>query len=179
MIECENGASDHGGDRGMRPEIAGLSRTRSAGAQDDAVSQVIKVFAITRSDSSDPLRDLINKNSDRVIHTTAAVDDTESVQRAAIDVEAILGTQGLDVLVKNAGTSSFSPGGTKSVPPEQLAHVFDVNVIGPQRMIAAFLPLLEMGKQKKVINVYVLNLEAAPRLEDSISSQLIVAGFDF
>lgn len=117
------------------------------------VSQVSKVFAVTRSDSSGPLRDLINKNSDRVIHIIAAVDDTESVQRAARDVEANLGAQGLDVLVNNAGTSSISPGGTKSVPPEQLAHIFDVNVIGPQRMIAAFLPLLEMGKQKKVINV--------------------------
>lgn len=120
------------------------------------VSQVGKVFAVTRSDSSAPLRDLVEKSPDRAVHITASVDDTESVQRAARDVKAKLGTQGLDVLVNNAGQQAFAPGGTKTAPPEQLAHLFDVNVIGPHRMIAAFLPLLETGNQKKVINVYVL-----------------------
>ncbi len=42
------------------------------------------------------------------------------------------------------------------MPPELLADVFNVNVIGAQRMIAAFLPLLEKGEQKKVVNMYVL-----------------------
>ncbi|KAL8718595.1 MAG: hypothetical protein Q9225_004280 [Loekoesia sp. 1 TL-2023] len=117
------------------------------------ISQVGKVFAVSRSDSSASLRDLINENPDRAIHVFASVDNTESVQKAARDVKAKLGTQGLDVLVNNAGIQAYCPGGTKTVPPEQLAQLFDVNVIGPQRMIAAFLPLLEAGKQKKVINV--------------------------
>ena len=121
------------------------------------VSQVGKVFAVTRSGSSASLRDLANRNPDRVVHVIASVDDTESVKRAAREVKAKLGAQGLDVLVNNAGIQAFSPGGTKTAPPEQLAHQFDVNVIGPQRMIAAFLPLLETGNQKKVINVYVLS----------------------
>lgn len=120
------------------------------------VSQVGKLFAVTRSDPSAPLRDLINKSPDRAVHILASVDDTESVQRAARDVKAKLGAQGLDVLVNNAGIQGFSPGGTKTAPPEQMAQMFDVNVIGPQRMIAAFLPLLEAGNQKKVIEVYVL-----------------------
>ncbi|KAL8899288.1 MAG: hypothetical protein Q9192_001649 [Flavoplaca navasiana] len=117
------------------------------------VSQVGKVFAISRSDSSARLRDLINKSPDRAVQIFASVDDTESVQKAAKDVESKLGAQGLDVLINNAGVQAFCPGGTKTVPPEQLAHIFNVNVVGPQRVTAAFLPLLEAGNQKKVINV--------------------------
>ena len=120
------------------------------------VSQVGKIFAVTRSGSPAALRDLGNRNPDRVVHVVASVDDTESVQKAASEVKAKLGGQGLDVLVNNAGIQEFSPGGTKTAPPEQLARLFDVNVIGPQRVTAAFLPLLEKGKQKKVINVYAL-----------------------
>ena len=118
-------------------------------------SQIGKVFAVTRGNAPAPLQDLINKSPDHAVHIIASVDDTESVQRAAKEVQAKLGAQGLDVLVNNAGTQEFSPGGTRAAPPEQLAHLFDVNVVGPHRMIAAFLPLLETGKQKKVINVYV------------------------
>ena len=121
------------------------------------VSQVGKVFALTRSGSPAPLRDLANRNPDRLVHVIASVDDTESVQRATKEVKEKLGAQGLDVLVNNAGIQEFSPGGTKNAPPEQLARLFDVNVIGPHRIIAAFLPLLETGTQKKVINVYVLS----------------------
>lgn len=119
--------------------------------------QVGKIFAVTRSDNSAPLRDLINTNPDRVVQIIASVDDSESVQKAADDVKTKLGAHsGLDVLVNSAGITAACPGGMRTVPPEQMAHVFDVNVIGTQRMIAAFLPLLETGNQKKVINLYVL-----------------------
>ncbi|KAI4209145.1 MAG: hypothetical protein LQ351_007897 [Letrouitia transgressa] len=116
-------------------------------------SQANKVFALTRSEPSAPLRDLLNKTPDRAVHITASVDDSDSVQRAVKEVEAKLKPQGLDVLINNAGTTSFSPGGTKTATPEQLVHVFDVNVVGPQRVTAAFLPLLHAGRQKKVINI--------------------------
>ena len=119
------------------------------------VSQVGKVFTVTRSDPSPPLRELISKNPDRAVEIIASVDDAASVSRAARDVEAKLGDQGLDVLVNNAGVTAYSPGGTKTAPPEQMANLFDVNVLGPHRMIAAFMQLLERGNQKKVINVYV------------------------
>ena len=119
------------------------------------ISQVGKIFALSRSAPPAPLQKLIEKNSDRVNHVTASVDDTDSINRAAKDVKAKLGAKGLDVLVNNAGMSAFSPNGTRNVPPEQLASIFDVNVIGTHRVTAAFLPLLEAGNQKKVINVYV------------------------
>ncbi|KAL8899530.1 MAG: hypothetical protein Q9207_006156 [Kuettlingeria erythrocarpa] len=120
------------------------------------ISQVGKVFALSRSDSPGPLRDLITKSHpERAIQIFASVDDTAAVQKAAQDVKAKLGdAQGLDVLINNAAETAACPGGTKTVPPEQMARIFDVNVVGVQRVTAAFLPLLEAGEQKKVINVY-------------------------
>ncbi|GAB7353829.1 hypothetical protein MBLNU459_g4201t1 [Dothideomycetes sp. NU459] len=116
-------------------------------------SRVGKIFAVTRSTPPAPLQDLIRNSADRIVHVTASVDDTGSVQNAAEVVKAKLDGQGLDVLINNAGIASYTPGGARSISPEQLAQVFDVNVIGPQRVIASFLPLLEIGKEKKVINI--------------------------
>jgi NAD(P)-dependent dehydrogenase (short-subunit alcohol dehydrogenase family) len=119
-------------------------------------SQVGVIFAVTRSDPSTALRDLINKNPDRITNISASVDDTGSVDRAAREVEGKLAGNGLDVLVNNAGVESARTGSTRTVPPEELARLFDVNVIGVHRVISAFLPLLERGKEKKVINMCVL-----------------------
>ena len=119
-------------------------------------SQVSKVFALTRSSPSGPLQALIQKSPNRAVSILASVDDTESVRKAAREIETQLGTSGLDVLINNAGITSFSPGGSRTIPPEQLADVFNVHVTGAQRMISAFMPLLEKGEQKKVVNMYAL-----------------------
>lgn len=118
-------------------------------------SQVSKVFAVARSNPS-ALQDLMKQHQDRAIHISACIDDTASIQKAATEVKTRLGTEGLDVLVNNAGVSVVSPGGIKTLSAEDLAHVFDVNVVGTHRTIAAFLPLLEVGKLKKVISMCVL-----------------------
>ncbi len=68
-------------------------------------------------------------------------------------MKAALKTPGLDVLVNNAGVGLHSPEGLKTVKPEELQHYLNVNVIGVHSMIAEFLPLLEAGNAKKVINV--------------------------
>lgn len=123
------------------------------------VTQVGKVFAVTRGPLSGPLQSLISSNPDRAIHIVASVDDSASVQRAASEVKEKLGAQGLDVLVNNAGLLIPNLDGTKAITPEDMARQFDINVIGVQRVTSAFLPLLEAGNQKKVINVYVVTLK--------------------
>lgn len=115
-------------------------------------SSVAQIFALSRG-SSTPLKDVIDNSEGRAIQITASVDNLESIQKAVEDVKAALKTSGLDVLVNNAGVSSYSPEGLKTVKPEDLKHCLDVNVTGPHSMISAFLPLLEAGKAKKVINV--------------------------
>jgi NAD(P)-dependent dehydrogenase (short-subunit alcohol dehydrogenase family) len=115
-------------------------------------AQVGTVFALSRGPSSG-LQDLATKHKDTLVHVSASVDSTESVQKAASEVEKALGGKGLDVLVNNAGIQHFHPGGTRTMPPEKMMEVLDVNVAGPHRTIVAFLPLLEKGEQKKVINM--------------------------
>jgi len=69
-------------------------------------SQISTIVALSRSSPSDGLQTLLNTHTDRLHHVIAAVDDNASVQKAATDVEKILGNKGLDVLVNNAGIPS-------------------------------------------------------------------------
>lgn len=119
------------------------------------VSQVSKVFAVARNAESDAIKQLEQKYSDRLYPVSASVDNTASVQKAVEVVKGKLNGQSLDVLVNNAGISGLTNGSIKDMELDQLTNILDVNVVGVQRVTAAFLPLLEQGSQKKVINMYV------------------------
>ncbi|MBO0845960.1 MAG: SDR family NAD(P)-dependent oxidoreductase [Nocardioides sp.] len=77
------------------------------------------------------------------------VTDDASVQTAAKTVDA---EGGLDVLVNNAGIV-----GTTSPPDEtsadDLLQVYGVNVVGPVRMIHAFLEILRRSTHPRIVNV--------------------------
>lgn len=118
-------------------------------------SQVSKVFAVARNAETDAIQKLEQKYSDRLYPVSASVDNTASVQKAVEAVKAKLNGQSLDVLVNNAGISGLTNGSIKDMELDQLTSILDVNVLGVQRVTAAFLPLLEQGSQKKVINMYV------------------------
>ncbi|EAT84558.2 short-chain dehydrogenase Sch3-like protein [Parastagonospora nodorum] len=92
------------------------------------VSQVGTVVALTRSSECPSLAKLLGAYPDRTSHVVASVGDTESIQKAVVEVTGKLGGRGLDVLVNNAGVQAFAPGGTRTVPPEQLRDIFDTNV---------------------------------------------------
>ncbi len=55
----------------------------------------------------------------------------------------------LDVLVHNAGHMTFGP--AEAFTPEQLAHVYDVNVVGTQRVNRAALPHVRAGGRGLVL----------------------------
>ncbi len=78
------------------------------------------------------------------------VTDDASVAAAVDTVRAASGR--LDVLVNNAGVS-----GTRALPaetvPADFLPVYGVNVLGPVRMIAAFLPLLRASAAPRVVMV--------------------------
>lgn len=116
-------------------------------------AQVANVFALSRSDLSGPLKDVLAQHPDRGRHVKVSIESDASVQKAAEEVAAQLGPEGLDVLVNNAGTARVNPGGTRTMPADQLAELMNVNVLGAHRVIQTFLPLLERGKQKKVISM--------------------------
>ncbi|KAK6002550.1 hypothetical protein QM012_001300 [Aureobasidium pullulans] len=116
-------------------------------------SKVSTVFAVARNVESDAIRQLVKEYPDRIYPVSASVDDTASVQEAAETVKTKLSGHGLDVLVNNAGIAGLTPGSIKDMEPDQLAQILDVNVIGTQRVTSAFMPLLEQGTQKKIINM--------------------------
>ncbi|WP_439156358.1 SDR family NAD(P)-dependent oxidoreductase [Yoonia sp.] len=66
------------------------------------------------------------------------VTDAASTERGVIDAISQLG--GLDILFNNAGIGSY--GIQELMSPEDMARVFDVNVIGVQRVMRAALPHL-------------------------------------
>ncbi|THX78473.1 NAD(P)-binding protein [Aureobasidium pullulans] len=116
-------------------------------------SQVSKIFAVARNIDTGLLQGLVQKHSDRVVPISASVQDNASVQKAVEAVKANLQGKGLDVLVNNAGVMDHSPGKIGSMETDQLTWTLDINVVGVQRITAAFLPLLEQGTQKKIVNI--------------------------
>lgn len=78
------------------------------------------------------------------------VTDEASVKAAAVQLAAIEGR--LDVLVNNAGVSG-SHKKADGLTGEDAETVFATNVIGPVRVMNAFIPLLEKSTSPIIVNV--------------------------
>lgn len=76
--------------------------------------------------------------------------DVQSEASAQAAIEHVMGTHGrLDVLVHNAGHMVFGP--SEAFTPEQLAQLYDVNVLGAQRVNRAALPHMRRARQGQLI----------------------------
>lgn len=119
-------------------------------------TQIAHIFALSRSAPTKALAALIQNSNDRVTHIKCAVDDDESVQQAASEVDKALNGKGLDVLVNNAGVGGAAKTFTlEGHSAEFLNQFLNTNVTGVHRCSVAFLPLLRRGREKKVMNMYV------------------------
>lgn len=68
----------------------------------------------------------------------------EATYGPAVDaVSKLVGEQGLNVLINNAG--HYSTDSYETVSRELLTNIMDINLIGPMRLTQAFLPLLKRG----------------------------------
>ncbi len=96
------------------------------------------------------------KNVDTVAELEAAgalivamdVTDTASTERGV--AQAIAHLTGIDVLFSNAGIGSY--GIQELMTPEDMARVFDVNVMGVQRVMRAALPHMRAQKRGTVLH---------------------------
>src|SRR5467141_3094014 len=83
------------------------------------------------------------------------VGSQESADRA---VQQVLGAAGcLDIIIHNAGHMVFGP--AEAFTPEQLAELYDVNVLSTQRVNRAALP--QLRKQKRGLVVWVSSSSTA------------------
>ena len=84
--------------------------------------------------------------------------DVSSQQSCDAAIREIISKNGrLDVVVHNAGHMVFGP--AEAFTPEQLAELYDVNVLSTQRVNRAALP--QLRKQKKGLVVWVSSSSAA------------------
>ena len=116
-------------------------------------SQISTIFAVNRG-PSEALNDLISQSAGRVISIVIPdITKEESVKKGVAEVEKHLNGKGLDVLVNNAGIMPLSPGGVQTMSGEQLLDVLNNNVVSAHVVTKMFLPLLEKGEEKKVMNM--------------------------
>ncbi len=75
------------------------------------------------------------------------VQDQASVEAAVATVMTEAGR--IDVLIHNAGHMAFGP--AEAFTPEQFASLYDINVIGPQRLNRAALPHMRHGAEPLMV----------------------------
>lgn len=116
-------------------------------------SQISTIFAVNRG-PSEALNHLISRSAGRVISIVIPdITKEESVAKGVAEVETHLSGKGLDVLVNNAGIMPRSPGGVQTMPGEQLLDVLNNNVVSAHVVTKMFLPLLERGQGRKIVNM--------------------------
>lgn len=80
------------------------------------------------------------------------VTDETAIQKAVDTVQKKWSS--VDILINNSGIFGGKPqDSVKNLNLEIVKETFDVNVLGPIRVTRGFLPLLERGKEKKIIHI--------------------------
>lgn len=90
----------------------GLALTRQLASL--PAPEVSKIFATARGNTPD-LEELAKQSPDRIVVLKLDVTDQESIKQAAVNVEATLKGEGLDVLINNAGICQYAGDGVKSM----------------------------------------------------------------
>ena len=115
------------------------------------------------------MRDTKNRNASQVnevekyaadysVDLRAIELDVSSQKSCAAAINEIISKNGrLDVVIHNAGQMVFGP--AEAFTPEQLAELYDVNVLSTQRVNRAALP--QLRKQRKGLVIWVSSSSAA------------------
>jgi NAD(P)-dependent dehydrogenase (short-subunit alcohol dehydrogenase family) len=93
---------------------------------------------------------LAGRHSERLMLVPLDVSSDASARTAAKTVEAEIGC--LDVLINNAGVNSPATARPIREPQDygEMQRLYDVNALGPLRVVEAFLPLLDRGGMKRL-----------------------------
>jgi NAD(P)-dependent dehydrogenase (short-subunit alcohol dehydrogenase family) len=94
--------------------------------------------------------DALRREHAGIVPVEIDVTDAASIARAADEVEARVGSRGLDGLVNNAGVGASAP--VEHMDLEALRRMFEVNVFGPVAVTQAFLPLIRRA-HGRIVNI--------------------------
>lgn len=131
--------------------ITGARRGLGLAMTEQLLDRGCRVSVLVRS-SSEGLEALQARSGQQLGVHLGDVADEASVRRVLGEVAERLGH--LDALVNNAVT--YLDGARPSIEEADLsicARTFDVNAVGPLRVVKHALPLLRKGKRKLVVNV--------------------------
>ena len=111
-----------------------------------------RVFALARHpDASPDLAELAERHPGALFLQRCDVADDASVE-AARDAVA-KAWDAVDILLNNAGVGDRYSAKLGDIDFARLRDVYEVNALGPLRLIRAFLPMLRHGSQPRVVNV--------------------------
>ncbi|XP_041131018.1 C-factor [Polyodon spathula] len=105
-----------------------------------------KVIATTRDKSrAMALLDLAKKHPSIHVVTLDAINQ-DSIEQASKEVESLLGDEGLNCLINNAGINIS--GTLETVEAEQMMKNYETNAVSPLMITKAFLPLLKKAAKQ-------------------------------
>jgi NAD(P)-dependent dehydrogenase (short-subunit alcohol dehydrogenase family) len=110
------------------------------------------VFAGVRDLTSPNMKELQQKYPETFIPIVMEVTNTESINNAADEVKKY--TDKIDILINNAAIhshSSFQP--LEETDLDDCLAVYDVNSIGPIRVVKSFLPFIKGNAGAKIFNI--------------------------
>jgi len=110
-----------------------------------------RVLACPRRTGSAGLAELVAQSAGQA--TEIPLDVTDDTSIAAAVQTAGQHVQQIDLLINNGGIYPKDQGGIESIDLNDLNLAFDVNTLGPLRVIRAFLPLLRKGSGKRLIQM--------------------------
>lgn len=123
----------------------GLELCRQLAAAGDTV------LACPRRGDSAKLDALRERCAERLHVVPMDVAKMSSVRRAHQTIGDLV--ERIDLLFNSAGIYPNDPAGIERLDTSSLERAFDVNALGPLRVVQTFLPLLRQGRDKKLVQI--------------------------
>lgn len=129
--------------------ITGANRGIGLAFAKGYLTEGARVFGTVRNRNDENVTALEKEYSERFTAISMDVADRESVVRGVGEIAAQ--TDRLDILINNAGISTFdNERRVEDISEENIERVFDVNTLGPLRVVQTMIPLLRKSAAGKV-----------------------------
>ncbi|KAI0063864.1 C-factor [Artomyces pyxidatus] len=137
-----------------------------------ASSNNIVIATCRKPGSASALTELASAAPGRLHIVALDVSDGASIKASVEPVKDVLETHGLDYLVNNAATNNGEDSAF-TFTEEILVRTLKANVVGPALIAQAYLPYLEKGKRKVIMNLSTGLASIASGYKDLLASYSI------